>query len=253
MVNTVLRTEPDVASQLEQDFASGQLPAVSWISAPRAFNEHPSGISPHLGEYYVNEILKLLAAYPEVFKKTVLIINYDENDGFFDHLPPPLPPLPALEDVGRVSDGIVISSSNDLTDVDREHAMTVAAGAKPVGKFVYPEKPLPTMTMGLGLRVPCVIVSPWTVGGRVCSELFDHTSCLRFLDAWLAAKKKQNREEIFENISSWRRAICGDMTSAFDFTRELDTATKEGSMQLAAAVAASTPISPTAQRASRLR
>ena len=110
IVNTVLRNDPDVLSVLEKDIAEGTLPAVSWIAAPDAFCEHPRGISPHFGEYYVNEILKALAAHPEVWKKTVFIINYDENDGFFDHVPPPLPPLPSVKDVGKVSDGIEIST-----------------------------------------------------------------------------------------------------------------------------------------------
>jgi phospholipase C len=64
--------------------------------------------------------------------------------------------------------------------------------------------------IGLGPRVPLLIVSPWSTGGWVCSQVFDHTSVLRFLEA---------RFEIPEpNINLWRRSICGDLTSAFDFT-----------------------------------
>jgi phospholipase C len=55
-----------------------------------------------------------------------------------------------------------------------------------------------------------LIVSPWTTGGWVCSQVFDHTSVLQFLET---------RFEIPEpNISAWRRAVCGDLTSAFDFS-----------------------------------
>jgi phospholipase C len=237
--NTILRTDPNKPSQFEQDVASGQLPPVSWIVAPTAFSEHPSSVSPHFGEYYTNEILKVLAAHPNVWKKTVFILNYDENDGFFDHVPPPAPPLPALNDigVGKVSEGISIPKTSDLTDVNAEYVTrtpgdtwTAAMGQ--------------TQPMGLGTRVPCVIVSPWTVGGRVCSELFDHTSTLRFLDVWLAAKGLQKEGTTFANISSWRRAICGDLTSAFDFTPKLDTAAKAGSLKLDDAVKAAVPIQP---------
>lgn len=226
-LTTVLRTDPDKPSQFEQEVADGKLPAVSWMNAPVAFNDHPdtvNGISPHFGEYYVNEILKALAAYPKVWAKTVFIMTYDENDGFFDHVPPPLPPLPALTDVGKVSAGISIPKNADAKNVDAEH-MTLPNVDR-------------TKMVGLGNRVPCIIVSPWTVGGRVCSELFDHTSALRFLDTWLAAKGLQPEGTIFENISSWRRAICGDLTSAFDFTRTLDTVAKEGKEKLDAAAAA---------------
>ncbi|WP_457300612.1 alkaline phosphatase family protein [Phyllobacterium sp. P5_D12] len=119
IVNTILRTDADVPSQLEKDIAEGTLPAVSWIAAPQAFCEHPSGISPHFGEYYVNQILKALAANPEVWKKTVFIINYDENDGFFDHVPPPLPPLPSVHDVGKVSDGIETQRTASMQNMRR--------------------------------------------------------------------------------------------------------------------------------------
>jgi phospholipase C len=65
------------------------------------------------------------------------------------------------------------------------------------------------LPIGAGFRVPCIIVSPWTVGGWVCSENFDHTSILRFLEQWTGVKE--------ENISDWRRKTFGDLTSAFRF------------------------------------
>jgi phospholipase C len=235
--NTILRTDPDEPSDFEKDVASGTLPAVSWIVAPTAFSEHPSSISPHFGEYYTNEILKVLAAHPEVWKKTVFILNYDENDGFFDHVPPPMPPLPGVKDIGKVSQGISIPQTADVKNVDAECVVRDADGNwKAVADQSQP--------MGLGTRVPCVIVSPWTVGGRVCSELFDHTSTLRFLDAWLAAKGLHAKDTEFKNISSWRRAICGDLTSAFDFTRQLDKVAEDSKIKLGAAVAASKSVPP---------
>jgi len=67
--------------------------------------------------------------------------------------------------------------------------------------------------LGLGYRVPMVIVSPWTRGGWVCSEVFDHTSSLQFLETFL--NKKTNKTIREPNITQWRRTICGDLTSAF--------------------------------------
>jgi phospholipase C len=65
------------------------------------------------------------------------------------------------------------------------------------------------LPIGGGFRVPCVIVSPWTAGGWVCSELFDHTSSLRFLERFTGVKEP--------NISDWRRGTFGDFTTAFRF------------------------------------
>ncbi|CAM5650587.1 phospholipase C, phosphocholine-specific [Streptomyces badius] len=59
--------------------------------------------------------------------------------------------------------------------------------------------------------MPLLVVSPWTVGGYVCSEVFDHTSVIRFLERWTGVEEP--------NIGDWRRRVTGDLTSAFDFTR----------------------------------
>ena len=65
------------------------------------------------------------------------------------------------------------------------------------------------LPIGGGFRVPCIIVSPWTAGGWVCSEPFDHTSVLRFLEKFTGVREP--------NISEWRRQTFGDLTSAFRF------------------------------------
>src|SRR5262249_56291614 len=62
---------------------------------------------------------------------------------------------------------------------------------------------------GLGPRVPVYVISPWSKGGWVDSQVFDHTSVLRFLERRFGVAEP--------NISAWRRAVCGDLTSAFDF------------------------------------
>jgi len=64
--------------------------------------------------------------------------------------------------------------------------------------------------IGLGVRVPTILVSPWTRGGYRCSQVFDHSSVIRFLETWTGVQEP--------NISAWRRQVCGDLTSAFNFT-----------------------------------
>src|SRR5439155_5398391 len=65
------------------------------------------------------------------------------------------------------------------------------------------------LPIGLGVRVPTILISPWSRGGYVCSQVFDHSSIIRFLEKWTGVLEP--------NISPWRRLICGDLTSAFDF------------------------------------
>jgi phospholipase C len=168
------------------DVANNRLPQVSWISAPAEYCEHPSH-SPNAGESITARLLAALVANPAVWSKTVFLLMYDENDGFFDHVP------------------------SDLAPINSSMGKTTLAS---IGTYeTYQGIPV-----GLGPRVPMMVISPWSKGGRVCSQLFDHTSKLRFLEEWLVEGLGKDRASVScQNISPWRRAVCGDLTSAFDF------------------------------------
>lgn len=177
-------------ADLRQDVLDKRLPQVSWIIAPAAMSEHPSVSTPLQGADYTAQVLDALTANPEIWARTVLLVNFDENDGLFDHAPPPAPPA-------RVA-GRTLGATSIPAD-DEYHVRAQAAGDK-----VYLDRPY-----GLGPRVPLYVVSPWSTGGYVSSEVFDHTSILRFLEARFGVHEP--------NISAWRRAVCGDLTSCFDF------------------------------------
>ena len=166
---------------LRRDVLGGRLPQVSWIVAPREYCEHPGPSTPVQGGWYTEQVLDALTADPAVWSKTVLLIMYDENDAFFDHMPPPAPP-------SRRPDGSLAGAS------------TVDDGA---------ERHRDGNVYGPGPRVPLWAVSPWSRGGWVNSEVFDHTSVIRFLEARFGVMEP--------NIGPWRRAVFGDLTSCFDF------------------------------------
>jgi phospholipase C len=141
-------TPASIAAAIQNDVENGTLPQVSWIVASQDFSDHPDA-PPQNGAYFLNLILQALASNEEVFNSTVLILNYDENDGFFDHVPPPVPPA---------------GTANEFITVD---------GA--------------TVPIGMGFRVPMIICSPWTRGGVVDSRVYDHTSVIQFLETWTTA------------------------------------------------------------------
>lgn len=173
---------------LKADVLANKLPQVSWLCPPAAYSEHPS-YTPAYGAEYTSQILDALTSNPEVWSKTVLFIMYDENDGFFDHLVPPQPATTPAQGQSTVS-----------TDGEIHNVVNPARGGS------YTADGLP---YGLGPRVPMTIVSPWSKGGFVCSQVFDHTSVIRFIET---------RFGVYEpNITQWRRAVCGDLTTAFDF------------------------------------
>ncbi|PTS94174.1 phospholipase C, phosphocholine-specific [Pedobacter sp. HMWF019] len=187
----------DVLHQFRQDVNNETLPMVSWLMTPANFSDHP-GV-PWFGSWFVSEVMEILTKNPEVWKKTIFILTYDENDGYFDHIPPFVPPHPFKEHTGKVSKGL--DPKLDFAEKSQQ--------TNPSMK----ESNIRESQIGLGYRVPMVIASPWTRGGYVCSEVFDHTSSLQFLETFI--EKKLNKKIIEENITPWRRAICGDLTSVF--------------------------------------
>ncbi|WP_175998996.1 phosphocholine-specific phospholipase C [Burkholderia stabilis] len=177
-------------TQLKADVQANALPQVSWLLPPAAYSEHPK-FTPLYGAYYLSTILDALTSNPEVWSKTVLFIMYDENDGFFDHVvPPQAPTLPG--------------SGMSTVDVSLERHNVVTSTQ--TGTYTADNLPY-----GLGPRVPMFVVSPWSKGGYVCSQVFDHTSVLQFIEKRFGVTET--------NISPWRRAICGDLTSSLDFTK----------------------------------
>lgn len=195
----IANTMPDggFLEQLRQDVLANSLPQVSWVVAPATYSEHPGPSSPVQGAWYTQELLNALTANPEVWSKTVFIVNFDENDGYFDHCPSPSAPsyLPDGSKAGKTT-----LSEAALSDEYYTHPnpQKITGQPKP-DKKVY----------GPGVRVPMYVISPWSRGGWVNSEVFDHTSVIRFIEERFGVKEP--------NISAFRRAVCGDLTSAFNF------------------------------------
>lgn len=168
---------PRTLEQFKQDVIAGTLPQVSWMFAPRLFCEHPLW-PPAYGVEWIARILDGLTSNSDVWGKTAFFVTYDENDGFFDHVNPPRAPK---------------SPTNGLSTVDASDE-------------IYPADGNP---FGPGNRVPTFVISPWSKGGYVCSEAFDHTSLIRFIEKRFGVRS--------DNITQWRRTVCGDLTSAFNF------------------------------------
>jgi phospholipase C len=79
------------AGWFEADARAGRLPQVSWLVAPTAQSEHPAYF-PAAGAEYIASKLDAIASNEDLWRKTLFIMTYDENDGLFDHVPPPVAP-----------------------------------------------------------------------------------------------------------------------------------------------------------------
>ena len=170
---------PQWPTEFMSDISKGTLPQVSWILPPLVQSDHPSA-PPDNGEWLISQVFDGLTAHPKLWAKTVLFITYDENGGFFDHVSPPVAP------------------------------------AGTAGEFLT-VNPLPTTAggisgpIGLGFRIPAMVVSPFSRGGVVNSDAFDHTSTLRFLETRFGVT--------VPNLTAWRRGAVGDLTSTLDLAK----------------------------------
>ncbi len=189
--------------QLEKDVRDGTLPAVSWVLPPMQWSEHPSASTPIEGAEFTSRVLNALTANPDVWASTVFFQTFDENDGQFDHLPPPAPP--SYNKDGTMAGKATFDLTGEYFD-DHEDKYTsrddIVSGT--------------TRPWGLGPRVPMYVVSPWSKGGWVNSQTFDHTSVGQFLE--------KRFDLTIPAISPWHRKMCGDMTSCFDFSMDGDRA-----------------------------
>jgi phospholipase C len=173
-----LGTEPTYPADFLADLAHDRLPQVSWLLPGVTKSEHPGFSTPLGGEIVARQIIESIVSHPKIWRRTALFITWDENGGFFDHVPPPTPPKGTR---GEFLTGSVLPPS--------------ANGIRG--------------PIGLGFRVPMLVISPFSRGGLVCSDVLDHTSTLRFLETRFGVE--------VPNLSPWRRRTTGDLTGAFNF------------------------------------
>jgi phospholipase C len=171
---------PTFPNDFVSDIASGSLPSVSWIIPPLGFDEHPSS-APANGMYFTSLVLEALTANTELWSKTALFLMYDENDGWFDHVPPPTPPA---------------GTPGEYLTATPNEVQEPGASEQTLGI---------TGPLGLGVRVPMLVISPFSRGGHIASETFDHTSQLQIIAARFGVE--------VPNVSAWRRETVGDLTS----------------------------------------
>ena len=177
-------------TDLQKHVQEESLPQVSWIVPSPVWSEHPAESSPLQGASFVQQVLEILVSNPALWSKTVFLVTFDENDGFFDHVPPPAPPAYDLDDQ-------LMGATTLETSLGGDYYTDNVFGR------------VATRPYGMGPRVPLFAISPWSRGGWICSQVFDHTSAIRFLEARFGVMEP--------NISAWRRAVAGDLTRCFNF------------------------------------
>ena len=168
---------PTYSADFLDDIAHNKLPQVSWLLTGIGATEHPQFSTAGAGQVAARQIVEALMNNPKVWRRTALFITWDENGGFFDHVAPPAP-KPGTP--GEYLTGTLPAEAQGIRG-----------------------------PIGLGIRVPMIVVSPFSRGGLVSPDTFDHTSTLRFIETRFRAR--------VPNLSRWRRGATGDLTSALNF------------------------------------
>lgn len=209
-------TLDDLREQVENE----TLPQVSWVLPAKDDSEHPGApSSPYRGSDFTHRILEALTSNPEVWSKTVFFLSFDENDGLFDHIPAPA--VPSYDTEGRLAG----KSTLDLAGMYFDAGQDVASpengkskkGDEEARRSYLDERDTISGSIrpwGFGPRVPLYIISPWSKGGWVHSEVADHTSVGQFIEERFNVR--------IPAISPWHRSVSSNLVSAFDFVTPND-------------------------------
>jgi phospholipase C len=133
--------------------------------------------TPLAGSWLQQQIVNAVMNSP-AWNQTALFINYDEAGGYYDHVQPPQEP-------------------------ESEYVKDKFTGEQ--------------VAIGFGPRVPMVIVSPWTRGGNVFSEVSDHTSTLKFMEEFVGKDSQGNYLAPAVNVRPFARQTASNLVNAFDF------------------------------------
>ncbi|KID73815.1 Non-hemolytic phospholipase C [Metarhizium brunneum] len=158
--------------------AKGTLPQVSWIVGPQEQSEHAPNL-PKDGAWLQKKVVDAITQSP-AYNETVLVISYDEQGGWADHVVP-----------------------------------VVAPKGTPGEWLKDPYNQFGDVPLGPGWRTPRFIISPWTRGGNVFTEFTDHTSDIQFVEAWAAAHGYKDVRT--KALTQWRRDHMSNLVNAFDF------------------------------------
>ncbi|MDR3535148.1 MAG: phospholipase C, phosphocholine-specific [Acetobacteraceae bacterium] len=195
-------------ADLQAAVQNNTLATVNWVLPSAAESEHPGApCSPTHGGYFVETVLEALTANPDVWASTIFILNFDENDGYFDHAVAPAVPSYDTNGVLQGNSTVPVAGLYFNNATRTYSSGSYLSSADTISGNLRP--------WGLGARVPFTVVSPWSKGGWVNSATASHASIGLFLEKWLGVTVPA--------ISAWHRSVLSDLTSFFNFATPNDT------------------------------
>jgi phospholipase C len=161
--------------------AAGNVPAVTYLKAPGYQDGHAGYSDPLAEQRFIVDTINRLQRLPQ-WNDMAIVIAYDDSDGWYDHVMPPL-----------------VMHSNTSQDALTGHGQ---CGSNPA--LMSPGR------CGYGPRLPLLVISPWAKENFVDHSLTDQSSILRFIeDNWQLGRIGNGSADEF----------AGSLSNAFDFSR----------------------------------
>jgi phospholipase C len=165
---------------------AGNLPAVSYLKPPKYQNAHPGNSDPLLEQVFVVNVLNALQQSP-MWRNTAVIINYDDSDGWYDHVSGPIINHSSNLNIANGGDNSSTNANDSLIPVLPLSSSTTPAapgnitssgvcGPTPVGA------PPGAGRCGYGPRLPFLVISPWAKPNFIDHSVTDQTSSLAFIE-----------------------------------------------------------------------
>ncbi|HXC76667.1 MAG TPA: alkaline phosphatase family protein [Candidatus Acidoferrum sp.] len=136
------------------------LPAVSYLKAPNYQDGHAGYSDPTDEQNWIASTVNHLESSPQ-WKSTAVIVTYDDSDGWYDHVEPPL-----------------VTSSQTPLDTLTGPGACGSPNLVPVSAANQPEEG----RCGLGVRIPFLVISPFAKRNVVANNIIDQSSVVRFIE-----------------------------------------------------------------------
>jgi len=162
---------------------AGNIPAVSFLKAPAYQNGHAGYSDPVAEQRFIVETLNRLQGMKE-WKDMAVVVAYDDSDGWYDHVAPPLLRPSESQADALSGPGLCGTPAKDRSGY-------------------YPGR------CGYGPRLPLLVISPFAKTNFVDHTVTDHASVLKFIeDNWRLGRIGNGSFD----------AVAGNLLNLFDFS-----------------------------------
>ena len=171
---------------------AGNYPTVSFLKAPGYQDGHAGYSDPLDEQTFIVNTINFLQQSSGDWEHTLVVIAYDDSDGWYDHQMSPI-----LNQSATAEDALTAPGACGTAAPALEGSVNTLVSAQ--GRCGY------------GPRLPLLVISPWAKQNFVDHTVTDQSSILRYIeDTWLGGQRIQGSFD----------SLAGPITNMLDFTKQ---------------------------------